>query len=206
MKRQGQDDLETRIGVYAFIVAYFVIALIMVSSGARFLTSIVTAAAIPAVGLFTYIVWSSRPTSEERQFQSEWNKRLFPTSADIAMNNGPGTFQYEVVGESHYAENLKAIIEEANLTATEPGELYCQAFLFCEPKNPYDSNAVAVVIGRKTVGYIPRRDAQKLAPELRRLANTRAAGGRGGQILCVQACVGWSSPERIGVRLDLDEF
>jgi hypothetical protein len=122
------------------------------------------------------------------------------------MNDGPGTFQYQVVGESHYLNELKSIISDAGLQVDEPGEYFCRAFLLCEPKNEHDPNAVAVVIDSKRIGYIPRKDAQELAPELRKLANTRTRSGRGGQVLCVQACVGWSGPERIGVRLDLDEF
>ena len=131
---------------------------------------------------------------------------LLPKNADAAMNNGPGTFQYEVVGESYYVNDLRHIIFNAGLKVDEPGEMYCRAFLLCEPKNEYDPNAVVVVVETRRVGYIPRKDAQELAPELRKLANTRTKNGRGGQVLCVQACIGWSGPERIGVRLDLDEF
>lgn len=148
------------------------------------------------------MVWIFRPTAEQKAL-SGW---LLPKNAEVAMNDGPGTFQYEVVGESHYLNNLHQIVENSGLKVYEPGEIYCQALLFCEPENEYDPNAVVVVIETKRVGYIPRKDAQELAPELRKLANTRTKKGRGGQVLCVQACIGWSGPERIGVRLDLDEF
>jgi hypothetical protein len=204
--KKSKEDLEITISIYLFILAYLTIAMGMLLFGARFLTSLAVAVVVPTVALFVYIVRSSKLSPEERRLQRESAGWLFPKGADVSMNSGPGTFQYEVVGESHYLQNLQTIISAANLISTEPGELFCQAFLLCEPTNPHDANAVAVVISHKTVGHIPRGDAQELAPQLRRLANTRTSNGRGGQVLCVQACIGWSGPERIGVRLDLEEF
>lgn len=35
-----------------------------------------------------------------------------------------------------------------------------------EPDNPYDTNAIRVTIGDKKLGYIPKAQAKKLAPEM----------------------------------------
>jgi len=47
------------------------------------------------------------------------------------------------------------------------GELRCEvehdALLVREPTNPYDSNAVVVMVGQHKIGYLPREKAEKLA-------------------------------------------
>lgn len=122
---------------------------------------------------------------------------LLPRDAEPAMNDGPGTFSYNVVGESHHNANLRRILRDAGMETGDGGEHFTQCFLLCEPKNQHDPNAVAVVIDGKRVGYIPRVDAEELAPQLQGLA-------KAGQVLCVQARIGWSDPAIIGVQLDLD--
>ena len=78
---------------------------------------------------------------------------------------GPGEFNVEVVGESHYQKALRRIAGPQ----TEDGvRMYCRAELYLEPDNPHDPNAVCVKIERSTVGYLPRTVApavrQALAP------------------------------------------
>lgn len=205
MDTDDHDDGRSRVlALGATILLMVLMFTLMFGFGAGFWTTVWVSALLTLAAVIGFIVWDSAPTPTERRQRDQLSGLLFPEGADVAMNDGPGTFAYDVVGESHYVENLEEIVREANLSPAEPGELSCQAFLLCQPSNPHDPNAVAVVIDRKVVGYVPRDEAKDLAPELRRLANTRTKDGRGGQVLCVQARIGWSGPDRIGVRLDLD--
>jgi len=148
------------------------------------------------------LVLRSRQSREEGHSGRLGYKILVPKGADVVMNSGPGTFECEVVGESHYQDELRQIVRDEGLDPTQPGELFCQVFLLCETENPHHENAVAVVLRQKVVGRLSRADADVLAPQLRKLANTST--GSGGKVLCVQACVGWSRSDAIGVRLDMD--
>jgi hypothetical protein len=121
---------------------------------------------------------------------------LMPANATPAMNEGPGTYDYNVVGESNYNANLRAILREEGIDVNGGGEFQTGAYLLCEPKNKFDPNAVAVVISGKRVGYIPKEDARLLSPQLQDMVAT-------GQLLYVKAVIGWRDPAVIGVRLDI---
>jgi hypothetical protein len=121
---------------------------------------------------------------------------LLPANAQPVFNAGPGTFQYNVVGESNYNANLRAVLKEEGIDAGVPGEFETTAMLLCEPRNQFDPNAVAVVVNTRRVGYIPKEDAKGLSPQLQQMA-------AGGQVLFVKAVLGWNDPMVIGVRLDL---
>lgn len=121
---------------------------------------------------------------------------LLPRNAEPVPNEGPQTFAYDIVGESHCNANLLRIIEDEGLDPAQGGEFFTQAFLLCEPQNRFDKNAVAVVIALKRVGYIPRKDAKELAPQLASMASR-------GEVLLVQARIGWQDPAIVGVQLDL---
>lgn len=117
--------------------------------------------------------------------------------AEPAFNEGPGTYRYNVVGESNYNANLRAVLAEEGYDVNEGGECYLKAMLLCEPQNKYDPNAVAVVISSRRVGYIPKVDAQALAPKLMQVAADN-------KVLFVDAVIGWGDPDVIGVRLDME--
>lgn len=70
---------------------------------------------------------------------------------------GEGTFSFEIVGESHYQQNLDGICGGKSLHGHQH---YCTAHLSTEPDNPYDKNAVAVYIDGHQVGYLPRAAAK----------------------------------------------
>lgn len=76
---------------------------------------------------------------------------------------GSGKFEVEVVGESHYQNSLRAIVGDVSTYR----EFSCTAELICEDNNPYDSNAVAVLVDGRQVGHLSRIVAvvyrQKLA-------------------------------------------
>lgn len=68
---------------------------------------------------------------------------------------------FAVVGESRTNPDGKR--RQDVLCDVEPGE---EIQLLREPDNSYDSNAVRVVVGNDTVGYLSRDDAVELAPAL----------------------------------------
>ena len=87
----------------------------------------------------------------------------------LALLEG-GTETLEVVGESHYQDNLWRLV------ASRPGSEYVRedvcAVLVAEDHNPYDPAAVAVWIQGLKVGYLSRQDAQRYRPGLLALQQT----------------------------------
>lgn len=77
----------------------------------------------------------------------------------------------DVVGESAYRDIHEELYGQAI------GKQRCRVALAREPNNPYDTNAIAVMVvetdgsARRTIGYVPREDAAEIAPSL------DAAGG-----------------------------
>lgn len=72
----------------------------------------------------------------------------------------------DVVGESHYQPALEQI---AGGRTDHGANFRCVARLVREPSNPKDSNAVRVVVGGQTVGYVGRDDAVDIQPLLQKL-------------------------------------
>lgn len=76
-----------------------------------------------------------------------------------------GAEQIEVVGESHYQDQLRRIAGDESTRV----RLTTTATLLAENDNPYDSNAVSVWIAGSKVGHLSRNDAASLRPGLLRL-------------------------------------
>lgn len=70
-----------------------------------------------------------------------------------------GMHSYPVSGESFYAGNFEKLF--ALFSGRE--EVLTRAFLIPEPRNPWDKNAIAVVIAEYVVGHIPRHTAAHFA-------------------------------------------
>ncbi|MGW5051745.1 HIRAN domain-containing protein [Actinokineospora sp. NPDC004072] len=95
-----------------------------------------------------------------------------PAFADLAARlrpgavvlHGRGAFEQAVAGESHYFDTLRA------LTGSGTSERVTVAELRREPDNPYDANAVQVLIDGRVVGYLPRAAAAAYQPALRQVA------------------------------------
>lgn len=85
----------------------------------------------------------------------------------IRCKKGRGN-TYEIVGEALYQASLLA------LTGGQKEEFGVkqdvQATLQPEPSNPHDANAVAVIIKKKTVGYLSKSDAPVFAAFLKEVA------------------------------------
>ena len=132
-----------------------------------------------------------------------WSRIVSWLSPNVALAKielyGPGTFDIEVVGESHYQETIKAVCGGR----TEDGtNLEVTACLVCENDNPHDNQAIRVVIGHQTVGYLSRENARIYRKQLEK------AGYEGHTANCQARIVGgWDrgggDMGYFGVRLDL---
>lgn len=135
-----------------------------------------------------------------------WFSRLFgggsvPTKRMPATKHleGDGSFDFDIVGESHYQDALERIVGGRT---DESVEFECLASLICEDDNPYDSNAVAVYINGYKVGHLARPVAAGFRDIQRR-------HGWVGQIVTADAIIvgGWDRGNRgkgdFGVKLDI---
>lgn len=71
----------------------------------------------------------------------------------------------EVVGESHYQDNLWHLVG-SDADRSERVRVKIAAVLAAEPNNPHDANAVAVWIDGLKVGHLSREDARLYQPGL----------------------------------------
>jgi hypothetical protein len=121
------------------------------------------------------------------------------------VTNDPGAFaparskgsdyNYDVVGESFQRDHLTALIRAHN--AFESGEIYSTAVLELEPTNPFDPNAVKVVVEGTQVGYIPKFDSPTVTEMVKKSGKSSYE---------VPVRIGWdtNSPSPlIGVKLAL---
>jgi hypothetical protein len=106
----------------------------------------------------------------------------------------------EVVGELAYQT---ALWRQSGGTIGDKIRCDIVAVLFPEPANPYDPNAIAVVIDGQVVGYLPRATAQEYRPGLQSLMSMH-----GGYVALRGVIVGGGhyadGPGRLGVWLDHD--
>ena len=106
-----------------------------------------------------------------------------------------GDYNYEVVGESYQRDHLTSLIRAHK--AFDTGEIFSTAVLEMEPRNPFDPNAVKVVVEGTQVGYIPKFDSPAVTEMIKK---------SGKSVYEVPVRIGWdtNSPSPlIGVRLQL---
>lgn len=79
----------------------------------------------------------------------------------------------EVVGESRYHDGISRIVTRWRADGSGEGEII--ALLFAEPGNPFDQNAVRVLLCYEdlhtTCGYLPKEQARIFAPAVKREAD-----------------------------------
>ena len=128
-----------------------------------------------------------------------------PTETDVPnepIHLAPGDdFDFEIVGEANYQSALNDL---CGGKCEEGHELEVTAQLCFQDDNPYDANAVVVLINRKIVGYIPRDKAPGIRAEILRLNPDERP------VTCDAIVVGgWNRSGRdqghYGVRLSLAE-
>jgi hypothetical protein len=121
-----------------------------------------------------------------------------PEASATVLLLGDEQFAFQIVGESHYQEWLETI---AGPKCEEGCEKEVAVELRAEPRNPFDANAIQVLILDGVVGYIPRPAAAVLAPMLSEMGAPPAKAAALGVI-----AGGWLRPGSegsYGVRLDL---
>jgi hypothetical protein len=72
----------------------------------------------------------------------------------VAATLSRGTSRLEVVGESHYQNELRSVVAAQGREVT--------ALLVPEPDNPHDANAVSIWVSGQRVGYLQRDDARSM--------------------------------------------
>lgn len=113
--------------------------------------------------------------------------------------SGPGTYSFEIVGESYYQDALSRL---CGGKTEEGAEHYTTATLRLENENPYDDKAVAVEIEGLKVGHLSRHDARKYRKAIKRF-------GSGHETFVCDAVIagGWRRSDddegHFGVRLDI---
>jgi hypothetical protein len=112
---------------------------------------------------------------------------------------GPGTYEFDIVGESKYQDALEAI---CGGRTEDSAEHITEAVLYLEDSNPHDNLAVRVDIDGHTVGYLSRKDARSYRQQLKQLGYER--------IVCkcdAMIVGGWrrsrTDQGHFGVKLDL---
>jgi hypothetical protein len=143
----------------------------------------------------------SQTSSERPDFIAKASESRFVTSdpgAFVVVNQSSSDnsdYNYDVVGESFQRDHLTALIRAHS--AFESGEIYSIAVLELEPTNPFDSNAVKVVVEGTQVGYIPKFDSPAVTEMVKRSGKSSYE---------VPVRIGWdtNSPSPlIGVKLAL---
>jgi hypothetical protein len=112
---------------------------------------------------------------------------------------GPGTYSFDIVGESRYQKALEDICGGHDEDGVNQ---IVQAILIHEDDNPYDNQAIRVDVQGMTVGYLRREDAREFRRQL------REAGHPGIVATCSAKIVGgWDRGRgdrgHFGVKLDL---
>ena len=138
------------------------------------------------MGLFSWLFGSDERSSIKKM-----------QVADIT--NGPGTYNVDVVGESHYQKALERICGGRTENSQR---LVVEAFLVLEDDNPHDSKAVRIFIQGKTVGYLDRETARSFRKQIAGIRMTGVAAK------CSAIIVGGWDRGRgdrgyFGVKLDL---
>jgi len=126
-------------------------------------------------------------------------RKKAPQNQVATITNGPGTFSIPVVGESKYQVALEKICGGR----TEDGHNHeVEAFLIPEDDNPYDSQAVVVIVEGNTVGYLDRKLARNFRKQMAEVAPPGTTAKCPGMIVG-----GWDRGEgdtgHFGVKLDL---
>ena len=138
---------------------------------------------------------SERPDFIRKASESIHGPEVPVVSASNAESPDGIDYNYDVVGESFQRDHLTALIRAHN--AFESGEIYSTAVLELEPTNPFDENAVKVVVEGTQVGYIPKFDSPAVTMMVKKSGKSSYE---------VPVRIGWdtNSPSPLmGVRLAL---
>lgn len=95
------------------------------------------------------------------------------------VNRWPLEEQIEVAGETYHIKAIKTVLKQAGKTVTARGVTLddVPTYLCPEPSNEFDRNAVLVMVGIYSVGYLPAEIAVDYSPALLKLARRGEAVG-----------------------------
>lgn len=133
---------------------------------------------------------NSAPMRTKPKNESPWKGRI------RVPLKGNGSFSFDIVGEASYQDALEAI---AGKKTRDGKELRCVAQVSPEPTNAHDSNAIAVEIDGRKVGYFSKADAKDYAGQLKEI-------GGGTDKIAAMIVGGFKSKTReghFGVKLDI---
>ena len=91
--------------------------------------------------------------------------RLVTDGGEWPEREHAGRRRVECVGESNYQDVLESI---AGGKQRESQEIGTNAVIRRQPVNPYDANAIQVLIGGRLVAYLPRAVSAEYAPAMDR--------------------------------------
>ncbi len=104
---------------------------------------------------------SEVPRHQETSYRQPSTLR---TETSFQINWRDESYPMEVVGESHYQP---AFLEICGPHSRYGYDVKLAAVLELEPSNPYDPNAIRVLIQGKTVGYLSREQAARVGQQMR---------------------------------------
>jgi len=118
---------------------------------------------------------------------------------DPVALKGPGEYEFDIVGESHYQKNLSKITGGKTVDGVQHRT---HARIVMEDDNPYDKKAVRVDIEGRTVGHLAKADARHYRRQMKKLGHEDA------DAICDAMIIGgWKRSRKdtgsFGVKLDL---
>lgn len=131
---------------------------------------------------------------------AEVSRQSRSVEQDIVHLSGDGSYPIEVVGESHYRDDLELLCDPHLMQEQEFTWIF-DAVLILEDDNPHDKNAVAVKIGGKKVGYLSRDMAKVYRAAISEAGHPGAVGKCRARVRG-----GWQrkdGPPLFGVKLDI---
>ncbi len=113
------------------------------------------------MGLFSWLFGNRDKSSSETNDTN--STRMYRSKTRARVSWREGSFPMNAVGESHY----QAVLEKICGGHSRYGHEYeTEADLVREPTNPYDANAIAVMIRGSIIGYLPRDQASRVSSQM----------------------------------------
>jgi hypothetical protein len=145
-----------------------------------------------------FLRWPLRGSAAPRHPEAPTPPPPAPQSFEAALYEGHETL--DVVGESHYEDNLWRIVGGRS---EERVKHPVHVVLLPESDNPYDPNAISVWVGGLRVGYLPRELAAAYRPGLLAL-QLREGKPIALRALIIGGGIRDDGPGRLGVFVDHD--
>jgi hypothetical protein len=121
------------------------------------------AAVSPGQRIPTVESWPDAPDSMDGDVLSSWDRKC--KASDRRLGLWSGDYETSVAGSSFYEPAFDWLwegIDGGDCSVTAVAELVP------EPENPYDDNAVKVMVGPIQIGHLPADDAEGLVGKIKR--------------------------------------